>query len=222
MAAVVNTYTGMQAAVADWLGRAGDTDITGRFDDLMALHEHRMYYGSAEVPGLLPACEPLRIREMETVDSAFALSATVAQPTGFLELIEVKLNSGSERPLDIVPEGTLDAYREGAFGGPAMIAVSGTNFRVIDDPGSSYTATLRYLMKLPTPSSVANNWIIVNAPNLYLHGCLFEAAVMLGDKESAALYLSAYAAHVKGMNQRRNGELRSATNARLRMRGRMP
>lgn len=221
MAAVVNTYSGLQAAIASWMARDGDTDITDRFDDLLALHEHRMYYGAAEVPGLLPACEPLRIREMEATDAAFALSATVAQPEGFLELIEMKLNS-DDRRLDVVAEGTLDAYRSDAFGGPALVAISGTNFRIVDDPGASYTATLRYFRKLDTPTAEAANWILTNTPNVYLHGCLFEAAVMTGDKDAAGLYLATYAAHVRALNQRRNSELRHATNVRMRLRGRTP
>lgn len=221
MAVVINTYGGLQDAIAAWMARDGDDDITSRFDDLLALHENRMYYGAAEVPGLLPACEPLRIREMETVNASFALSATVAQPTGFLELIECKLNSEDHR-LDVVAEGTLSNYAAGSLGGPVVVAISGTNFRVMDDPGSSYTATLRYFQKLTTPSAVGDNWILTNAPNVYLHGCLYEAAVMTGDAQAAGLYLSTYAAHVRALNQRRNSELRNATNVRLRIRGRTP
>lgn len=221
MAVVINTYTGLQAAIASWMAREGDTSITDRFDDLLSLHEHRMYYGAAEVPGLLPACDPLRIREMETVNASFALAATVAQPTGFLELIEAKINSESLR-LDLVAEGTLSNYAAGSLGGPAVIAVSGTNFRVMDDPGSDYTATLRYFAKLTTPSAGVSNWILTNAPNVYLHGCLYEAAVMTGDATAAGLYLATYAAHVRALNQKRNSELRFATNVRMRVRGRTP
>lgn len=221
MAVVVNTYNGLQEAIASWMARDGDDDITDRFDDLLALHEHRMYYGAAEVPGLLPACEPLRIREMEVTDAAFALAATVAQPDGFLELIEAKINSNDHR-LDVVAQGNLDAYQAGAFGGPALIAISGTDFLIADDPGSSYTATLRYFKKLDTPSAAADNWILTNAPNVYLDGCLFEASKMTGDAQGAGLYLAAYSSSVRALNQRRNSELRYATNVRMRLRGRTP
>ncbi len=221
MAAVINTYSGLQSAIASWMARDGDTDITDRFDDLLALHEHRMYYGAAEVPGLLPECQPLRIREMEVTNSTFALAATVAQPTGFLELIECKINSEDHR-LDVVAEGTLDGYAAGTLGGPSVIAISGTDLRIMDDPGTSYTAILRYFAKLDTPTASASNWILTNAPNVYLHGCLFEASVMTGDKDAAGLYLATYAAHVRSMNQKRNSELRFATNVRMRLRGRTP
>jgi len=221
MAAVINTYSGLQSAVAEWLGRSGDTDITGRFDDLLALHEQRMYYGAAEVPGILPAFPPLRIREMETTDSAFALSETVAQPSGFLELISADLNS-PYGPLRVEHEGVIAQYGEQAADQPLIIAVSGSNFRVWPDPGSSYTATLRYYAKLTTPTASVSNWILTNAPGLYLNGCLMQAALLTGGMEEAKVYGALYVAEVGGLNERRNRELASATNVRMRIRGRTP
>ena len=221
MAAVINTYSGLQTAVAEWLGRSGDTDITGRFDDLLALHEQRMYYGAAEVPGILPAFPPLRIREMETTDSAFALSETVAQPSGFLELISADLNS-PYGPLRVEHEGVIAQYGEQAADQPLIIAVSGSNFRVWPDPGSSYTATIRYYAKLTTPTASVSNWILTNAPGLYLNGCLMQAALLTGGMEEAKVYGALYVAEVGGLNERRNRELASATNVRMRIRGRTP
>jgi hypothetical protein len=218
----ITTYTTLKAATSEWLARNGDTDIDTRFDDLLALQEQRMYYGSKEVPGILPAFEPLRIREMEQADTSFSLSsATVAQPTGFLELISAELNT-SQGPLDIVTEGVFDAYGSTTLGGVKLIAVSGSNFRFKDTPASD-TATLRYFKKLTTPSgSNSTNSILTTFPSLYLNGCLMQAAIYTGDPETAKLYGALYAAEVGGLNERRNSELRYATNVRLRIRGSTP
>lgn len=218
----LSSYSGLKSAVSEWLGRDGDADIDVRFDDMLALHEARMYYGSAPLPTLgLIACEPLRIREMEAVVATFALGASVAQPVDFLELIEASLNS-PVRPLDVVTEGVIEAYGEQSLSGPRLIAVSGTNFRVKDAPDASTTATLRYFKKLTTPTPDAGNTILTSYPNLYLHGCLYEAAVYIGDPEAAKLYYSLYAAGIQSLNERRNRELWSASNVRLRIRGRTP
>jgi hypothetical protein len=218
----ISTYTSLASAVPEWMARAGDTDIGARFDDLLALHEERMYFGTAALDGVLPAFEPLRIREMETANSSFALAATVAQPTGFLELIEAKLTSPIQ-PLDIVAEGVIDGYRDQSAATPKLIAVSGTNFRVWPDPGSSYTAVLRYFAKLTTPSATnSTNWILTNAPSVYLNGCLLQAALYISDLDAAKVFGSMYAASVKGLNERRNSELRNASNVRMRVRGRTP
>lgn len=215
------TYGWLQSAVAEWLGRSGDTDITGRFTDLLGLHEQRMWYGAKEVPGILPAFEPVRIREMEAVDDAFALSETVAQPTGFLELISAKLNTPNS-PLRIEHEGAIDAMGDRSATNPLIIAVSGTNFRIWPDPGTSYTATIRYYSKLATPTATASNWILQNAPGVYLNGCLMQAALLTGGMDEAKIYGALYVAEVGGLNERRNRELASATNVRMRIRGRTP
>lgn len=247
----VTSYTGLKSAVAAWMARAGDTLLEERFDDCLALHEHRMYYGAAAVPGLLPAFEPLRIRQMEVTDTAFALdgapnladarstqseevrvtedaadtvtlSGFVAQPTDFLELIEAFTNS-PRGPMRIEHEGVIAAYGDQTLGGPRIIAVSGTNFRIKDTPGAGDTATLRYYQKLTTPAASATaNWILANAPGVYLNGCLIEAALMTQDFDNAAKYGAIYAAQVAGLNERKNRELAHATNVRVRLRGRTP
>lgn len=219
----LNTYTALESAVADWLTRAGDPDLSARFPDFMALHETRMYDGAQGVMGLFPEMEAIRIPEMEAVDAAFAISNGVAQPAGFLELIQATLNTDNN-PLDIVEQSVIDSYRTQSIGAPTMIAVSGTGFRFKDDPGSgTYTITLRYYAKLTSPSPTNDtNWILTNAPGVYLNGCLFEAAKYLGDLESAKLYAAQYASDVAGQNKRKNRVLNSAHNLRMRLRGRTP
>lgn len=220
MAVQITTYGGLKAGVLAWMARSVDTLLDSRFDDLLALHEQRMYYGAKEVPGILPQFEPLRIREMETADTAFALDSTVAQPTGFLELIEASLNSPLA-PLRIEHEGVIESYQSQTQDTPKIIAVSGTNFRVWPDPGSS-TATLRYYRKLTTPSASGVNWILSNAPGVYLNGCLMQAALLTSDLDSAKVYGALYVAEAGGLNERRNRELAGATNVRVRLRGRTP
>lgn len=219
MAVNITSYSGLKSAIQAWMARTGDTLLDTRFDDCLALHEQRMYFGAAAVPNLLPAFEPLRIREMETVDSAFAISAeTVAQPTGFLELIEASLNS-PYAPLRIEHEGVIASYGDQTLSVAKIITVSGTNFRFKESGG---TATLRYYQKLTTPSASGGNAILTNFPGVYLNGCLIEAAILTGDFEGAAKYAAIYTSQVGGLNQRKNRELAGATNVRVRVRGRTP
>lgn len=218
----ITTYTSLGSAISEWMARAGDTDIATRFDDLLALHESRMYYGAKAVDGVLPAFEALRINEMIQTDSAFALTATVAQPTGFLELITAYLNNYG--PLEISSQSTIDAYANQTAATPLILAPSGTNFRVWPDPGTgSYTATLRYFKKLTSPSATnSTNWILTNAPGVYLNGCLLQAAIYTGDMDAAKTYGALYMSEVGGLNERRNSELRNAHNVKIRVRGRTP
>jgi hypothetical protein len=201
MPAQITSYAGLKAGMLAWLARSGDTLLEQRFDDFLLGCERRMYYGHAtEEPGNPLRSDPLRIVEMETVDPVFALQATVAQPPAFVELFSVLLNS-PVRLLDVVSQRTLDAYGAQSLGGVAKIAVSGTNFRVKDDPAGA-TATLRYYQKLATPTGATVNTILTSYPDVYLFGCLIEAAIFTQDELGAQRYLQLYNASVAGLNAR--------------------
>lgn len=206
MSVQITTYTGLKAGMLAWLARSGDALLDARFDDFLLNCERRMYYGVAvDDPASPLRSEALRIPEMETVDAAFALAAgTVAQPAGFLELISA-YNNSLAAPLAIVSQRTLDGYCRQGLGGTRLIAVSGTNFRLLDAPQPSSrvgTATLRYYRKLATPAGSIVNDILANYPDVYLYGCLAEAAIFTQGEAEAARYLQLYNASVAGLNAR--------------------
>jgi hypothetical protein len=202
MAAQITTYAGLKAGMLSWLARTGDALLDARFDDFLLNCERRMYYGFAvDEPASPLRSDALRIPEMEAVDAAFALaSGTVAQPAGFLELISA-YNNSLNAPLDIVSQRTLDGYGTQSLGGTRLIAVSGTNFRFLDAPTAG-TATLRYYHKLATPAGSTVNDILMNYPDVYLYGCLVEAAVFTQGEAEAQRYLQLYNASVSGLNAR--------------------
>jgi hypothetical protein len=201
MAAQITTYGGLKAGMLAWLARTGDALLDGRFDDFLLNCERRIYYGFATETDNPLRSDPLRIPEMETVDAAFALNAgTVPQPAAFLELISAQLNNPLG-PLQIVSQRTLDGYGTQSLGGTRLIAVSGQNFRLLDAPTSG-TATLRYYQKLTTPAGAGVNAILTSYPDVYLYGCLIEAAIFTGDQPGALSYLQLYNASVAGLNAR--------------------
>jgi hypothetical protein len=225
MAVNITTYAGILGGVLSWLGRdaPGETTITSRFDDILALCERRIYYGYAtEDVGNALRSDPLRIVEMETVDDAFSLSSgTVPQPTGFLELISA-FNNADDMPIQINAQRTIDGYANtvlGRVGG--IIAISGTNFRVFDAPTTAITATLRYYKKLTTPAGATANDILTNYPDVYLYGCLLEACIRTQDEPGALRYLSMYNASVQGLNARTQ-RITGSANPRMRVRGWTP
>jgi len=202
MAAQITTYGGLKAGVLAWLARTGDALLDSRFDDFLMNCERRIYYGHAtDDPANPLRSDALRIPEMETADAAFALnSGTVAQPATFLELISAQLNS-PQGPLQIVSQRTLDGYGTQSLGGTRLIAVSGQNFRLLDAPPAG-SATLRYYQKLTTPAGATVNAILTGYPDVYLYGCLVEAAIFTQDQDAALRYIPLYNASVSGLNAR--------------------
>ena len=119
-----------------------------------------------------------------------------------LELISAQLNSPNV-PLQIVAQRTIDGYASSTPDQPRLVAVSGTNFRVFPNPGTSaYSATLRYYQKLATPAGAVVNAILTNSPDVYLYGCLVEAATFTQDEGAALRYLALYNASAAGLNAR--------------------
>ncbi len=220
MAAQITSYTGLKQGMLDWLARSTDTRLAARFDDFLLNCETRIYYGHAtDDPSNPLRSDPLRIVEMETANASFTLQATVAQPTDFLELISVQLNSPSG-PLEIVSQRTLDGYGTQSVGGTKFIAVSGANFRVLDDPAGA-TAMLRYYGKLATPAGSTANAILASYPDVYLYACLIEASIYSQDVAGAQSYLQLYNARVSGLNKRTQRITASSVPV-IRMRGRTP
>lgn len=205
MAVTINTYGGLSSAVLAWLSRTGDTTLSSRFDDFLAMCERRMYYGYAtDDPSNPLRSDPLRCPELETVDTAFSLgtTGTVAQPTGFLEVISA-YNSNINSPMQIVSQKTIDGYGSQSVSGTKLLAVSGTNFRYLDIPTTAQTVTLRYYAKLTTPTASTANSILTNYPDVYLYGCLTEAAIFTQATDEATKYLALYNASVAGLNARK-------------------
>ena len=77
----LSTYTELKTSIANWLNRSDLTDEIS--DDFIKLVESE--YNSK-----------LRIRKMQTTDSAFSVSAeTVALPTGFLQVRDFYIVQGA-------------------------------------------------------------------------------------------------------------------------------
>ena len=73
--------------------------------------------------------------------------------------------------------------------------------RLLDAPTNG-TATLRYYRKLATPGGTAVNDILAGYPNVYLFGCLVEAAIFTQGEAEVLRYLQLYNASVAGLNAR--------------------
>lgn len=227
MAVAINTYSGILGGVLSWMGRdsAGETIITNRFDDILAMMERRMYYGFAtEDVGNPLRSDPLRIPEMEATVQSQDVAAgdeTIAQPNDFLELISV-YNSTLDAPMKIVSQRIIDGYGSQSVGGTKLIAVSGVNFRLYDAAPADLELILRYYQKLDTPAGSTVNDILTNYPDVYLYGCLVEASIRTQDEAGAQRYLQIYNASVAGLNARTQ-RITASTVPVMRLRaGRMP
>jgi hypothetical protein len=173
----ISTYAELQAAVGDWLARG---DLAARIPDFIALAEQRLFYGADDAN--FPSA-PLRLRAMEaTTDPAvFATSpgvATLPLPADFLEVRAVGLASDPKTPLDLAPLRQLSALT-GAPGRPRLYTLDGDAIRFAPTPDAAYGVELAYFRRFDPLATTPTNWLLTNAPGVYLYAALLEAQPFL-------------------------------------------
>lgn len=192
----IATYADLKSAVANWLNRS---NLTARIPDFIALAETRMMYGARD--GAM-VCEPLRIRAMETSADVAVSGQSAALPAGYLQARRFYLNSQPIAELDyVVPDLFWRTYISVDTARPRRFTVEGENFLFGPTPDAAYTGKILYYKKLAALAADADtNWVLANAPGVYLHGALAEAHFFARNSEKAQEELSLFCGAVNALN----------------------
>lgn len=189
----LDTYGGLKTAVGTWLNRA---DLTGYIPDLIRLGEQRMYYGGE---GSFPSA-PLRIPAMQTQETGTIASSSIAFPTRFVEPIRLAASSGSTSwsLLYVAPERFSECESSAAT--PTVYTYLNNAIKTAGTGSATYT--LDYYRAFAALSSDADtNWVLANAPGLYLYAALLESAPFIGDDARLAAWGQMYASAIAGVNR---------------------
>ena len=150
----IANYAELQTAIGNYLHRGG---LTSQIPDFITLAEAKLN-------------RQLRLRSMEQIATG-AVAATVAVPTRFAEVISMRIISGGDTyQIKYAPTSRLT----GETGGTSSYSLVGDNF-YFDEVDTASTYTLHYYQKFAALSAGAN-WLITNAPDVYLYASLMEAA----------------------------------------------
>jgi hypothetical protein len=191
-------YTDLQAAIATWLAATGDTEVTGNAADFITLAEQRINYGAE---GAYPS-PPLRLQAMETVNPAFAVAAEYTDlPADFLEMRRLVLPTSPPWLVQVVSEEQIVALFGGATGTAYVAAVVGQQLQIKPVITVATNFELTYVAKVPALSVAApTNWLLTNAPGVYLYAALLEAVgIGVADPGMAAQWYAAYQAAALGL-----------------------
>jgi hypothetical protein len=162
------TYATLQTDIADYLHR---TDLTAVIPTFIARAESYMF-------------RDLDIKETETSATGTTTSgyATLPSDFGSVSKISVSYGGGSSRLLDYAPQAWVpsdtDAY-------PAYYSLEKNQLRIYGaSDGTAYT--LYYKPVIPALSvSQTTNWLLTNAPDLYLYCSSLEGARYIRDAAEA-------------------------------------
>lgn len=204
----LDTYANLQLAIANWLGATGDTEVSGNAADFVALAEQRINFGVEEGPFPSPA---LRVRAMITgAGLTYTLTGEYTDlPTGFLAPVRLVYPSSPPAIIQIVsPEQLVELF--GANSGTSYFgAVVGTKLQIKPVPAAVATELLYYkAFDALAAAAAGTNWLLANAPAVYLYAALLEATQIGLDDAAAStrwhgLYLGAISGLVKSEGKAR-------------------
>ena len=164
----ISTFAELQTAVANWSHRA---DLTSVIPDFITIAESKIF-------------DRLRIRSMENVATG-TVAASVTLPTGFVEMISLTVTSGGTTwPLSYASQNAIT----GVTGSPTAYSIAGEDLYFLP-VGSGETYTLRYYAPLASVT-LGSNWLIANAPYVYLYATLIEVYDYIKNTEELAKYAS--------------------------------
>ena len=203
----LSNYTELKTAIANWLNRS---DLTSEIsDDFIKLTEADLN-------------SKLRIRKMVTQSSFTIDSETEALPTGFLQVRDMYILSGSTKyPLRYMTPSQMDQVKgTSTTGVPSSYTILGDTFRFMPKPDSNYTAYVNYYKSFDALSSTnTTSYILTYHPSIYLYGSLFHAANFLGgiNPQQVQTWQQMYATSLERLEQ--NDREDQFSGSPLQMRG---
>jgi len=198
------TYTGLQTEVANYLHR---TDLTAQIQMFITLAESYLF-------------RELHIKEMEISVAGTTTGGYITLPADFGTVSRITVTySGYEHNLDYKAQADYSTTVE-VF--PQYFSLEKNKLRIWG-AGDSQAYTLYYVPDIPNLSaSVATNWIMDNAFELYLYASCLEGAKYIRDDAQVAS-LSAQVAtsidSVKRFAERRGQPATGSMQIKPRRRG---
>jgi hypothetical protein len=176
---MITNYTELKSAIADWLLR---DDLTSVIPTFISLSEAQIQR---------------EVRDFRMVKRATAQidSGYSAVPADWLQNIRFQLNTDPITTLEYVTpdQAAEEAHIYPGSRRPAFFTMIGEEFQVVPAPDGTYDGELTYYAKVPALSaSNATNWLLTEAPDIYLHGALLQAAPYLSDDQRIGVWGSLY------------------------------
>ena len=171
-------YDELKTSVANWSDR---DDMAAFIPDFIALCEARFN-------------RELRLRSMEQKDYANTVGgqANYALPTNYLQMREFRLNQNPTISLTYVSPEIYEAWNLGS-GMPKFYTIIANEIRIGPTPAGVYEMEMLFWRKFPALSgTVPTNWMLQNAPDVYLYGSLLELEPFIQNDQRIGVWSSGY------------------------------
>ena len=199
----ISNYTELQTAVANWLDR---DDLTARIPEFIALAEARFN-------------RVLRIRSMEAKYTAYTVAGqrNLALPASYIQMRNFQVNSNPLTTLSYVTPEIYDRLWGGSTSGtPKFYTILANEVSFGPIPATVMEVEMLFYKKFENLSgSVATNWLITNAPDIYLYGSMLEAEPFIMNDERVPLWAQALQQGISDLQEQDNKDRHSGSALRV-------
>ena len=205
----LTTYTELKASIADFLNR---DDLTTVIADFITLAESQIN-------------RDVRHWKMEARSSGQQSGGDeyMQIPADWVESIRLHLTGTGTSAVNFISRDAMADKRErneDTSGTPMYYTHADGQFQLYPTPGSDTDFELLYIQKLDALSgSNADNWLLLEAPDVYLYGALIHSAPYLVEDERVAMWAQMYSASVARLNEASESARFSGSGLRLKIRG---
>ena len=197
----ISTYSNLQAQVASFLNRE---DLTATVPTFIALAE-------ANINRLLRHWR-MEVRTTTPLDAQFS-----ALPSGWRETIRLSIDGEA---LELVSQSRmldLAEIYEASPGQPRFYAHTNGTLEVMPVPDKLYTGEMVYVQDVPALSDdEPTNWLLLDAPDVYLYGALVHSAPFLQEDARTAVWASFFQSSIDALNAESRKAKHSGTGLRMR------
>lgn len=193
--AVFPNFAALKAAIQD-----DAIDTTASFlaalPRFVAQAEQRIYSGGRPP---LPS-EPIRIRALEQSGTIALVDGEANLPTGWLEFKRLAWLSDLRSVPSFIPPDEFHLRRGTATAGaPTLYTIEGG--KILVSPKVSGDLSVTYYKTLtPLVADADTNWLLENAPEVYLQACLMYAYRWKRDRERATEAFGDYVSAAGALN----------------------
>lgn len=178
----IATYAELRTSVARWTVRS---DLASRMDDIVALAE-------ADIR------QDVRCQAMETLATGALTGETLAWPTRFLAARRLKV--GNYVQTYVTPAEYADYDQAGTV--KPVFTTIGQSLYILNGASGDAYSLIYWAGFAPFADDADTNWLLLNAPDVYLWACCLKVAILLKDDSSAARWGPLYQAAVQRLNAR--------------------
>lgn len=202
----ISNYSELKTAIADFLNR---DDLTSSIPTFIAMAEAQLN-------------RDVRHWRMEQRSTADIDDQYLTLPTDWIDTVRITVNDTVPYALNLTSrDELLDRRFDGddVAGKPIYYAHIAGEIELFPTPDATYSVELLYRQKIEALSdSNTSNWLLTEAPDLYLYACLVETCTYLRDDERLASFGALYQSKLDKLNSTSQKAAVSGTGLKLNIR----